>query len=160
MTTERSNLSFNTKFCNVKATITLDKTIILQFLWVSFHLQAVSTTIFLTSRLLFLSSTLAGKLCEGETDTGILICPSATSLSLPWAKHVPRITPLERLKKTLVVLGSSQLSKCVAGSDFIHPFKKYTHTRTHLNHKLSLRHLRTQTASSSSHPCCAWHSVK
>ena len=138
MTTKENSLSLNTKFHNVIATLTADKAMFLSFLCLSFHLQAVSTTILLTSRLLFLSPSLAVKLWEGETEREILTPPSATSLDVPWARHKLSITPLELLKKTLVVLGN----KCVASSDTIHPLKtelKKIHICIHIrNHKLPL----------------------
>lgn len=148
MTAKKNNLSFNSILI---ATITADKTMFLPFLCLSFHLQAVGVTVFLTSRLLFLNWRAAGKLWEGVTERERLSPPLA--LMCLERDTIPELLHLSCLK----TLGSSQSSECVAGSDFIHPFKKYTQNR-----KLSLRHphAHTRPASSSSHSSRAWHRVK
>lgn len=140
MAAKKNNLTFNTKFHNAMAKITADKTMFHPFLCLSFHLQAVSKTIFLTSKLLFLSFRLAGKLWGGGLNWKRKTHPSLSKQ--PWcalSKTRSQNYSTWAAQKTLVVLGSSQLSKCVAGSVQFYSSFKNTHTNT-CTHKTTSSH--------------------
>lgn len=141
MTTKKNSLSFNTKFHSVAATITADKTMFLPVLCLSVHLQAVSITIFLTSRLLFLSFSLAGRLWEGRggTEGEVLTPPSAHSFDVPWARHNPWITPLELLRKLCSYLAAPGWVN-VYQVQIYSSFKKYTNTKPQTHTQRTLKH--------------------
>lgn len=115
---------------NVIATATAEKTMRLPFLCPSFHLQAVSIFIFSDLQIVILAfqtvwEILGGGTWKRNTHPSLTNQPWCASSEMRSQNYSTWAAP-----KTLVVLGRSQLSKCAAGSDFVH-FKKSKNTQTH-----------------------------